>query len=193
MNSKALKRAIRHVENYGFLFWLKSVTIWPISDCYSRYSERIKRSLAFAKFGWLNYDFDAHTVWGLLSFKLKRIYPVLLKGHAIQEEDDMKALLEAISICERLDRENYEGKYLDAHDFKYGKIKSRHDRVASLDANGKVLSYYYDQWRDGVNKENEEQERVEFRECFESAEKDLQADVDRLFYILKNHLRSWWD
>ena len=85
--------------------------------------ERSKRSYAFAKIGWKNYDFDSHPLFDLMAFKLRRIKKTLENGYAIHEEEDMKALAEAIEICDRIAKEDYESKYFEAHDAKWGEIK----------------------------------------------------------------------
>src|ERR1035441_7076711 len=96
---------------------------YPIEKLYNRYVERIGRSFAFAKIGWLNYDFDATSLFDLMAFKLNRIHFALLNGCAYQNPKDMKALLEAAAICKRLFDENYDDKYGELHEKKWGKLK----------------------------------------------------------------------
>lgn len=193
--SKMLKSFVdsNHLED-GLLFWLKEHTIWKIRSICKRYTERICRSIAFARIGWLNYDFDANTVWQLLEFKLKRIYPVLLNGNAIQEKEDMDALLEAIALCKRLKEENYDEKYYTAHDEKWGPIQSKTDRVARRDQKGRPIAFHWDVYRVNANTpELEHQERAEFVSIFMKSHSDFVADVDRLNEIFKKHLNTWWD
>lgn len=195
LKSKALKGSFPYGRRpeMGWIFWLKEHTIWKLESLWDRYTERIGRSYAFAKHGWLSYDFDAGTLWPLIAFKLKRIHPVLVNGHAIQEDEDMNALLEAIAICERLGNDEYENQYYELHNKKYGELDMKSDRVASVDADGKPLTYYCDMSRPGVTPENEAQERAELRTVWENGERDLQADMDRLAFLLKNYSRKWWD
>src|SRR5208282_968600 len=65
---------------------------YPVESFYRRTKERIGRSYSYARFGWLNYDFDMACAWDLLEFKLKRLRVALKNGHAIQEPEDMRAL-----------------------------------------------------------------------------------------------------
>ena len=87
--------------------------------------ERTLRSLAFAKHGWLSFDFDSAYIFNLMAFKLKRIYKCLENDQAIQTKEDMAYLKEAINICERLFDHNYDDKYHKAHDKKWGQLKTK--------------------------------------------------------------------
>lgn len=204
LKSKAIKGSFPYgyKPEMGWIFWIKEHTIWKIESLWNRYTERIARSYAFAKIGWLNYDFDAHTVWELLEFKLKRIHPVLVNGHAVQKDEDMNALLEAIEICKRLKDEDYDDKYYAIHDAKWGELETNLDRrdsnsdedVASRDEDGKPLSFFWRSWRKNANTEElKEQEREETRAIYENSHKDYIADLDRLNEIFKKHFKTWWD
>lgn len=144
--------------------------------------ERSSRSYAFAKIGWKNYDFDSHPLFDLMAFKLRRIKTCLENGYAIHEEADMKALAEAIEICDRVAKENYDEKYFDVHDAKWGEIEVDFSRST------------FKTWRKNANTDEEKaQERKETMEIYEKAEKDFLADMDRLNVLFKEHFRAWWD
>lgn len=206
-NSKALKGGFNgkyddedpnpnHGKFKRFLYKIKHFIKWEIlykiEGLYYRYKERIGRSLAFARFGWLNYDFDASTLYDLMAFKLKRVHAALLVGHAVQEDEDMDALKEAIALCERLYNERYEHKYNEEHDKKWGEIESEH--IPIPDKDGKVRTYEWRSSRKGANTpELKEKERKEFMLCFENAEKDKHNDINKLAEIFKKYLNRWWD
>jgi hypothetical protein len=192
-NSKEIKKGYFCKPADGWWFWIKEHTVYWLEDRYHRYTERIGRSWAFARIGWLNYDFDFSTTWDLLAFKMKRIHKTLEEGHCVQEKEDMGALLEAIAICERLSLDQYKLKYHEEHDKKWGELETNLDEVASRDEKGHPLSYRWKSWRKGVKPENEEQERQEFRQCWEKGENDRLADLDRLNVILKTYSMRWWD
>ena len=92
MRSKALKDEkskkswLDYIKVDGVLWRICEYTVFPLQNNYYMIKERVSRSIAFARIGWLSYDFDAHTIWELLEFKLKRVHPVLLDGHAIQDD-----------------------------------------------------------------------------------------------------------
>ena len=164
------------------------------TDTYAKYKERISRSLAYAKFGWLNYDFDFGFTYNLMEFKLKRLLKCLENGHAVQEEEDLNALKEMIKVVRRLHRERYDEKYLRLHDKKWGKTETL--SIPKVGEDGKIRHYEYKSWKNSTKNASEEvkaQERREFRECWEKAEVDRCNDVDRLAELIKKHGPRLWD
>lgn len=169
---------------------LKNYIIYPVQDFINTYYERISRSFAFAKIGWLNYDFESLYIFELIAFKLKRVESCLKKGHAIQEDEDMNALREAIEICERLFAEDYESKYIKIHNEKWGK----QPRFATQPSVVPGFSEIVFKDRPGVKcDEDRKLERKEFLKTFEDGELDRRKDLDRLNYLFKEYLPKWWD
>jgi hypothetical protein len=180
----------RFLSRVSYL-WLMYV-YYPVRQPFFRYSERIGRSFAFAKHGWMHYDFESAYLYDIMAFKLKRIHATLLTGHAVQYPKDMNALKEAIKICERLFKGDYEWKYHRKHDKKWGKIRTKTTPIYSDD--GKVKHYTWTSSRGKANtKKQKELERKEFLQCWTLGEIDRKADLDRLNEILKKHEPSWWD
>lgn len=193
-HSKALKDW-ENKERPKIVELFLSYLVYPITDRYDRYKERISRTLAYARLAWLHYDFDAAYLWDVMAFKLKRIEKCLLNGHAIQEDEDMAALREAIEICERLFKDEHDDKYHQEHDKKWGELPPWDTEPSEIDSSGRLLGGRI-VFRDRpkvTNPELKEQERQEFRECFEKGEQDRQKDVDRLGHILKVYSPKWWD
>ena len=166
---------------------------WDVESFFSRYVERIKRSTAFAKMGWLNYDFDSAFLYVVMEFKLRRIEQSLKNGMGVQEKENMDPLKELIKIVGRLGNGNYDSKYHDIHNKKWGNIKTKHI-PRDVDKNGKVTTWTWETSRKNVKtQEQEKQERKEFLMCFELGERDRLADLDRMNEILKKHAPTWWD
>lgn len=202
MMSKPLKnlgrfRGDESATKLGKLFisivdFLKMNIYYPLHNFYSRYKERIGRSLAFAKIAWLNYDFESAYIYNLMAFKMRRIYRTLKKGFAIQHPEDMKALKEAIDICDRLFEGNYDDKYHKVHDKKWGKIRTKD--VPVYDDEGKLKYHQWKTSRKNVKtKKQLEVERKEFLDCWKYGEKDRVKDLNRLNQIFKKYQPSWWD
>lgn len=180
----------------NLIYRFKEFFVWPIMDNYRRTKERMGRSYAYARFGWLNYDFDMACAWYLFEFKLKRLRKCLNNGHSVQEPEDMKALSELIKIVKRLGNDSiYERKYLREHDKKWGKIESRTEPW--INAKGKEMGSTWISWRtncpESASEELKKEEMNEFRCCFEDAEKDRIRDLDRMKDILVKHGQRWWD
>lgn len=157
-----------------------------------RYYEKFSRVYAFARLGWDNYDFDSGYLYDVMIFKMKRLHAGLLTGYAIQEDEDMAALLEAIAICERLKDENHDDKYLDVHNEKWGAPEFDFGEKLT-NADGSLTWRSSCISRKNVTVANEELERVEYLECLNKAEADRLKDIDRLAEIFKKHLPKWWD
>lgn len=201
MSYKALKKFPRACElptDYKFLnkvlYYFRHWIYYPLDNFYNLYKERISRSLTFAKFGWLNYDFDINYTYKLLEFKLKRLQECLESGHAVQQKDDVTALKELIKIVKRLYTEEYENKYHKEHDKKWGKLLSK--TIPNLDENGKIKNYSWKSWRSklkNASKKNQEKEKLDFLNCFTKGDLDRCKDINRMTEILKKHSRSWWD
>ena len=201
--SKALKSSFRsyllHEFDYDSLNLLKKTAykvkkfFHYISDLYHRHKSCAKRSYEYAKFGWSNYDFDHGSVYRLMEFKLKRLRHALKNGHAIHEESDLKALDEYIKIIRRLHRERYEDKYLRLHDAKWGKLEHK---TEPINDQGKIEYYEFISWRKNTKDAPEDvkkKERSENNACYEKAEQDRRADIDRLAVLLKDFSSHWWD
>lgn len=170
----------------------KRYVYYPIDSFISRTHERASRSLAFARHGWMHYDFESAYLYDLMAFKMKRIYKCLETGHAIQQDEDMKALKEAIQICERLFKGDYDAKYYKAHNKKWGKLQSK--TIPEYDENGKVKHYRWESSRPKAKtKKQKEKEIADLRQIWVNEEIDRKADIDRLAEILKNHEPKWWD
>lgn len=169
---------------------------YPVIDSFHRYKERIGRSLAYARFGWLNYDFDMACAWDLFEFKLRRLNKCLETGHAIQEQEDMNALQELIEIVKRQGDGTYEEYFLDEHDKKWGEIETRIE-PASYDKKGEVLTYSWHSWRKNSPENGpvklKKQERKEYRACYTEGEKLRVKDIKRMGEILIKFGLVWWD
>lgn len=185
-----VKKAIHAVWHF-----VKFEILYPIDGFYHRYKERIGRSIAFARFGWLNYDFDAYTMYDLMQFKLKRIQKALIKGMAIQEKEDMDALQVAIKLTGRLYRGNYERYFHKLHDRKWGDMPDWDSEPADLDKNGKPLTFrlIFKERANVKTEEDKEQQRKDFLACYEQGEVLKLKDLDKLNEIFKKHAARWWD
>lgn len=185
-----VRKALRAVGR----FYMFNV-YYPISGLFRRLKERCGRSLAWAKFTYLNYDFDSAYVFEVMEFKLKRLQNCLKNGHAVQQKADMDALKELIKICKRLrNYDDYDDKYHDEHDKKWGKMP-RWGSEPVKNEKGEITSYkmIFKDRPKVKTKKQKEQERKEFLEIGEKGHQDFCKDIDRMAEILKNHARNWWD
>lgn len=206
-NSKALKKDCKgfrdcqyceDIENrnfwHKFKFYFKSWFVYSLTDRFTKYKERISRSLAYARFGWHNYDFDMSYAYGLFEFKLKRLQECLENGHAVQEQESMDALKRIIKLIRKLRMGRYENKYYRVHDKKWGKIES--ETTPNYDEKGEIKHYSWNSWREktkNASKKVKDQERRETKKIYENAEKDRQNDIQEVADLLKKHGLTFWD
>lgn len=169
---------------------IKNYLIYPVQDFFYKYSERICRSYAFAKIGWLSYDFESLYIFELMSFKLKRIKKTLQKGHSIQEDVDMLALQEAVEICDRLFAEKYESKYHERHNAKWGEMPEWTTTRSEMSGFSRIV---FKDRPNVIDEETKKLERQDFLNIYEKAELDRRKDLDRLGYLFKEYLPKWWD
>lgn len=179
-----------HYIAYFFLFKI----YYKIESHYHRTSERLSRSIAYARFGWLNYDFDMACAWDLFDFKLRRLYKCLVNGNAVQEPEDMKALRELIKIVRRLSCDRYENIYYRQHEKRWGKLQTRTEPWIQ---NGKNMGSSWHSWREkcpeDASEELKAREINDMKCCWENADKDRIRDLERMKEILVKHGQNFWD
>lgn len=172
--------------------WIEDKLVWPVQHFFTYNYERISRSLAWARKGWDHYDWESAYLYDVMAFKLKRVHAALLDGNAIQEDENMEPLKEAIAICERLFKGDYDDQYYALHDEKWGKLESSF--TPYFFPNGERAGSSWNTWRkNAVTEEQKAEELAELRKVWEYAERDRQLDIDRLAEILKKHEPTWWD
>lgn len=177
----------RFVSFSGFYF------LYDIHTFFSKYYERITRSIAFAKIGWLNYDFESQFLYDLISFKLKRIQFTLKNySHSVEDKESMLALEEAIEISDRLFAENYERKYLDEHNEKWGSIRLTKSIVTYSDGNGSSTTNTSNRAK-VITQKDKDKESKDFNKCYDKGIADRSKDIYRFAEILEKYQMSWWD
>lgn len=172
--------------------WIEDKITWPVQHFFTYNYERISRSLAWARKGWKHYDWESAYLYDVMAWKMKRIHAALLVGNAIQEDENMEALKEAIAICERLFKADYDDPYRKAHDEKWGEMVTWF--TPAYFPNGEQSGSYWNSSRpNAVTEEQKAEEVADLRKIWEYEERDRKLDIDRLAEILKKHEPSWWD
>jgi hypothetical protein len=193
IQSKALKDFESNPSKL-YLWWIET----QLADWYYDYSWKFfGKPLSHIKklWGWYwnvfkdDFDFDGHSLYAIIEYKLKRLEKVLLKGHAIQEPKDMKALKLAIKLAGRLKDDKYEDRGYDRTEKKYGELEMWFEPC-----NDGTTNSYMRSSRPKVITEVDEAEEIAFRrEQYELSEYRMKRETRWLYAILANHLRSWWD
>lgn len=196
LNSKALKPGNRYdTKNQSkfYMWWLES----NISGYYYDTLYAIKKPFKQIKklYDWYvnvfkdDFDFDAHSLFAIIEYKLKRVQTSLTNGNAIQEDKDLHALELAIKLAGRLKVDNYEDRQHRHHDAKWGKTVSWFTPCDDGTGN----SIWNTSKPNAVTEEEKAQEKKEFLDLYKISGNIRNRDEKWLYSILKNHLRNLWD
>lgn len=155
---------------------------WPIVQIY----RKVARSLAFAKLGWNNYDWDHAYLLQLMIFKMKRMQKACFEeGHHIPEKLPQQSLRLCIKLGEKLLKDDY-FYFTGLHNEKWGELEF----IEKTNESGRK---YTGIGRPGVPKEKEEQERLEFTEAYKKDDSVKARDTRWFFGIMAKYQESWWD
>jgi hypothetical protein len=176
-----------------YLWWIES----DISDYYYNFIRLVQKPFYHAKkmYDWYvnvfkdDFDFDGHSLFAIIEYKLKRLEKNLQEGCAIQEEMDMKALSMAIKLAGRLKDDKYEECIHDRHAKKWGELKTWFEPTND----GTGSSWYRSSRPNAVTEQDKEQERLELRSLYATAESRRKREEKWLYSLLEQYLRRLWD
>jgi hypothetical protein len=164
--------------------WKTKLTelFWPVV----RFYRKVARSLAFARIGWNNYDWDHAYLLKLMIFKMKRMQKACFEeGHHIPEKLPQQSLRLCIKLGEKLLEDDY-FYFTGLHNEKWGDIEF----IEKVDQEGRK---YTGMGRPGVPPEKEAEERAEFVEAYKKDDSVKARDTRWFFGIMAKYQESWWD
>ncbi len=177
-----------------FLFELFETLKFKMSN--ARHSWRsfklgIENLFKWAPVIWKDRDWDQYFLYEILRFKISNMEQFFRKhGHHVGAEKDANNMSMCVEALHRIMEEDYNKEAFMEHDKKWGKASWRTIDSEKKGSNFKQLLIE----RPNVKtKEDEEQERKEYRYCLAEEERLIKQDVDYLFDMLKKHVRGWWD
>lgn len=177
-----------------YLWWLEST----ISDWYYAFTWKL-----FGKpwqdikkmYDWYvnvfnnDFDFDGHSLFAIIEYKLKRLEKCLINGHAHQDTKDMKALKLAIRLAGRLKEDKYDEVGYDRHVKKWGEAK----RWFELSEINKDLKTWKASRPNVKTPEDEKQCSDDLRAFYEESYARAKKEEKYFYNILHKHLRNLWD
>lgn len=135
-----------------------------------------------------DFDFDAHSIFSMLEYKLKRVLKALENGCAVQEPKDIKALKLAIKLAKRLKEDNYSTVAHDRVDRKYG---PNHHWTTPIKGSTSVRCHSK---FEKVNTPEEEKECNDYRRNqYLMSDVRMQKEEKWFYAILHKYMRTWWD
>lgn len=192
IDSKALKDGPEKSKLY--YWWIDS---WIGDQYYAFVRNFIKNPIYQVKrlLAWYwnvlrhDYDYDGHSLFGIIEYKLKRLEKALINGHAIHEPTDLKALKVAIKLAGRLKEAKYEEAGYDRIERKWGKLI-----IWFTDIPGKpdysTMHSKYEKEKDDLDKI---MVRDEVRANFVASHNRQKREEKWLYAILLKYLGKWWD
>lgn len=164
--------------------WKDKLTIffWPVVRIY----RKVARSLAFAKIGWGNYDWDHGYLLELMVFKMKRMQKACFEeGHHYPDKHSEQSLRLCIKLGEKLLKEDY-FYFSGLHNEKWGEIEF----ITKTDKEGRS---YTGMGRLGIAEKDEEQERKESIEAYRKDDALKTRDARWFYGIMQKYQEAWWD
>lgn len=132
---------------------------------------------------WTNWDFDSHSIYSLLLYKLTQLQRELVNGYCVHNERDLKALRICIKLLKRLDDEYHTDRYSAWHDRKWGELD-----MQLTPARRATFS------RSGIKSIDEAaQEKEECQKMYTKITAWINRDRMLLFKIMTKYMDQWWD
>lgn len=190
--SKAVKNLDKYDRSKLYLWWIET----PMCDWWHAFVWFFKKPYLQIKklIGWQinvfhnDYDYDGHSMFAIIEYKLKRTLPFMQNGHLIQESKDLKALKLAIKLAGRLKRDEYDMITSDRHTKKWGEMKFWVTPVE-----GSTNSMCNFSHPNAVTDEQKAEETLDRRAGYIAVESKTNREKKWFFDILNKYLTNFWD
>jgi hypothetical protein len=158
-----------------------------------KFFRSLARSIAYARFGWGNHDWDHGFFISMLHFKLQRMHKCLSTDtHTKQDKPTIQSLRLAVRLAKKLD--DYEYHYfMDQHDKKWGPAEMEltpAPPVEGLPSGGSVCEFKRPK---ATSARKKAQERREFKKAVLQDEEMRARDARWLFAIIETYYQHWWN
>lgn len=168
-------------------YWIEATRVYRV--LYS-FCSKLRRSWAYAKFGWSNYDFDSAYALRLLSFKLKRLQQVLVSGHLEQDKQTRQSLRLAIRLLDKLAEDHYD-YFIEQHNLKWYETKYPELGFEDIDNGSGCSRMVFPS--EALPEEKQAQEREEHIAAWNADEALKNRDRRWAFSIIEKYYAYWWD
>jgi hypothetical protein len=180
LHSKALK-------DLELPWWKNNIVYDVYHKLIGRPLKRIEHHLGYLKVLKNDYDWEAYSIYNILSYKLQRVEKALQNGNAEQLEVHMKALALAIKLSNKIKEDNYHAAY-DRHTKKWGEL------ITWSEPTDNPELFTWKSKRPNANTEEEKQQEIkEFLIACEVDDKRQSRDTKIFFNILAKYIPTWWD
>jgi hypothetical protein len=125
----------------------------------------------------------------MLRHKLILTEKAIRNGCHLHCEKDADKIKKCVFILNRLIKDDYFEMALTQHDKKWGKGKFRTEQIKD---DPKYYSLHVD-YENVKTKEDEKNERRDFRNASQLSAYLREQDKELLFKIMRKHIDTWWD
>lgn len=133
-------------------------------------------------------DYDYSDYRRVIQFKLKRMYLHFTTCTRVNEnKEQFKALKECIDILGRLLEDDYEKPFREAHDKKWGELKTEFVKVGGSKYSRMLFSR-----PKAITETEKRQEQKEDMRNFRKATTLKEHDRERLYFLLHKYEENWW-
>lgn len=158
---------------------------------FHEYQEVLDRILYWGPAMRRSYDFDGHTVYGMLYRKFDRMYRCFRDhGHCMWNKDTnnklMRKLLIAKNLAHRLSENDYHTQ-ADEVTAKYGNLQMAFYPIP--DRHVSRAEFYMDK----ATPAQQEQALKELHEAHKRDDRQREAEKAYFFKLVQKHLEQWWD
>jgi hypothetical protein len=195
MDSWTFKRLfVRMLENgkpfFGDMFYdIKEI----LKEVFKYFPRRVfgfvVRVFEYMPILWSDADYDFSHILLMLQYKVKRTRQHIEKHHILANSDKYcKQMKEVEDLLDKVLLDEYAEKEHEAHDLKWGESV-----FVSIDVPGKPYTESRTVRLNVRTEKDKKQELKEYRAIMDLESKRMSEAWNRLFYILKNNIRHWWD
>ena len=139
---------------------------------------------------WKDRNWDHCYIYTVLRHKLHLTEKQIREyGHHVHNERDADNIKVCVNLLDRLITDEYYEMAFKRHEEKWGEAEFRFEDVED---NPELQSLHIDH-PNVRTKEDEEQERKEFRRASEHEAKLREQDLDMLFTNMRKYIQTWWD
>ena len=184
---RKLLRSLKGKSDFGeFIEDIKDIIWYNRISQFHNYKEQIERMWFWAWKMRKNYDFDAHTLYDIMYYKLDRIYNTMVNhSHLVWNSDinnkDMRRLSEARNLAKRLMECDYHTNTDKFYSMYKNPSKGTLDVLMNdMNPKAKILK-------------DQKLYNYMFVKSYKKDEKLKQIHKKRLFFLLDRHIEGWWD
>jgi len=149
-----------------------------------RFWKNLCRSVAYARFGWSNHDWDHTYFYAFLRFKLERMQKAFENDWTVSKERT-KSVRVAAKLAKRLETDYY-CRASNAHDKKWGELEMDLGPPNEHKMRQAIFS------RKNVTKRTEKRERLEFMAATYADQHAMERDIRWLTGIINKYVQHWW-